>query len=114
MFVILGISFVSLYLWFFEEQKKHIEIWMETAIAWCVLLLAKTEILSLFEKINGKVSLLFWGIVSIFAVIGVIYRKNIFSILKNESLAIKRIVWRNEFFLLGGGYNCPGSFYSSI
>lgn len=103
MFVILGISFMSLYLWFFEKQKKHIEIWMEAAIIWCVLLLAKTEILSVFVKINGKMSWLFWGIVSILAVIGTIYRKNKFSIIKNESLAIKRIKLGNEFFLLGWG-----------
>lgn len=103
MFVILGISFMSLYLWFFEKQKKYIEIWMEAAIIWCVLLLAKTEILSVFVKINGKMSWLFWGIVSILAVIGTIYRKNKFSIIKNESLAIKRIKLGNEFFLLGWG-----------
>ena len=68
MFVILGISFVSLYFCLCKAQKKRIEIWMDAVIAWCVLLFAKTEIMSLFGEVNFISCLLFWFVVITLAI----------------------------------------------
>lgn len=113
MFFILGIAFASLYLYFFDEQKRRIEIWIEAMIVWCMLLLAKTEILSLFAAVNYKMSLLFWILISVFSMVWIISHNRQQNILMVDRVVIIKAMLRNKLLLLGGDC-CFSSFYSSV
>lgn len=105
MFIILGVSFASLYLCFYKQNEKRIEIWMKTTIIWCVLLFAKTEIMSLFGGISSVSCFLFWLGVSLSAIVTAVYKGNLRK-LKKE-MTIFNVSWLKYG---GGGYfAAPGS-----
>lgn len=52
MFVILVLSFILVYLSISDENVRYIETWIKAAVVWCGMLYFKTEILSVFGKMN--------------------------------------------------------------
>lgn len=105
MFLILTFSFMLLFVNFAEpfdtnnDGGGYIKVWIKTGIVWCGLLYFKTEILSVFNKLNKWTIFVFWILVCLMATLLIIRTRKLHYI-KTILSDIVNIAMSNKFFAI--------------